>query len=558
VSDAPAVTVVGGGLAGMTAALRLGERGYRVKLYEQKSMLGGNIASRTLANGGQLDVYPHMFLGWYQNFWQMLEDIGVERSENFVRFTNVRQLARDEFPRFTELINGYEASDILANLKSGVAPPADMFLFGYAGVDLLAEQLNPTVRMHEMSLSGFLSSRPYITKGAIDAYETFVTRVWAIPSYLVSVKEFRTYLAYCFAEADSLSWLARGPAAAAVIRPLEVALERAGVAIERLTTVTEVVRADDRVSEIVLQHADFNPRTYMWETTGEPWTEAIDELVLAVPGPTLSRLVHGGEPGRRIVEAAPRLAELSRLRTQRVPILNLCFKGKLAGLPPEPVGLLDSRLSLAFTDISQAWSDAGQFGDRTVCAVSCSDPYGLMGLQAPENGHQMLLELASYLDFDPGERWGDSPAIDWSWTRYHENWDAQLSLNAIGTDAWRPAPICEGVSNLSFAGDFCSHHVGLTTIESAVTSGLEAVNAIVDRRGLGAEAEVLQPPTLPDSTWIALRYGLAPYALGAKAWASATRHVLADRSPEGSAKDESVLRYLLTPGLPARRHRRES
>lgn len=31
-SEKPRVTVVGGGLAGLTAALRLAERGYRVKL----------------------------------------------------------------------------------------------------------------------------------------------------------------------------------------------------------------------------------------------------------------------------------------------------------------------------------------------------------------------------------------------------------------------------------------------------------------------------------------------------------------------------------------------
>lgn len=43
--------VVGSGLAGLTVALRLAERGYRVKVYEQKSILGGNPASRPAANG---------------------------------------------------------------------------------------------------------------------------------------------------------------------------------------------------------------------------------------------------------------------------------------------------------------------------------------------------------------------------------------------------------------------------------------------------------------------------------------------------------------------------
>ena len=68
------VTVAGGGLAGLTAALRLAERGYQVKLYERKSMLGGNIAlAQRRRAASQLDVYPHMYLNWYRNFWALLD-----------------------------------------------------------------------------------------------------------------------------------------------------------------------------------------------------------------------------------------------------------------------------------------------------------------------------------------------------------------------------------------------------------------------------------------------------------------------------------------------------
>jgi len=36
-TQVPHVTIAGGGVGGLTAALRLAERGYRVKLYEQTS-----------------------------------------------------------------------------------------------------------------------------------------------------------------------------------------------------------------------------------------------------------------------------------------------------------------------------------------------------------------------------------------------------------------------------------------------------------------------------------------------------------------------------------------
>src|SRR5947209_617442 len=100
-SEAPTVTVAGGGIAGLTAALRLAERGYGVKLYEQKPVLGGNLASRRAAGGVHLDVYPHMYGNWYHNFWRLLGDAsGLEREQLFVPMSGVKQLRAGEFPRF--------------------------------------------------------------------------------------------------------------------------------------------------------------------------------------------------------------------------------------------------------------------------------------------------------------------------------------------------------------------------------------------------------------------------------------------------------------------------
>ncbi len=59
----------------MSAALRLAERGYSVKLIEANDRLGGNLGSRTGADGVPLDVYPHMYLNWYRNLWRLLADV---------------------------------------------------------------------------------------------------------------------------------------------------------------------------------------------------------------------------------------------------------------------------------------------------------------------------------------------------------------------------------------------------------------------------------------------------------------------------------------------------
>src|SRR5579863_7095618 len=70
----PSVAIVGGGLAGLTAALRLAQRGFAVTVYEAKDTLGGNLAARKV-NGVFHDVYPHMFCPWYANFWQIFGEI---------------------------------------------------------------------------------------------------------------------------------------------------------------------------------------------------------------------------------------------------------------------------------------------------------------------------------------------------------------------------------------------------------------------------------------------------------------------------------------------------
>jgi phytoene dehydrogenase-like protein len=550
------VTIAGGGLAGLTAALRLAERGYHVKLYEQKPMLGGNLGSRPGANGVRLDVYPHMYLGWYHNFWRLLADAGQsDRTKLFRPCWRIIQLRRGEYPEFTALNHPYSASHALLNLFSGAGPPADMFLFGYASIDLLAEPLDPTRLLDNVSVNGFLHGRPYMSERAAEAFDNFITNVWAIPSYLASAEDFRAYLAYCFAQPGPDFWLARGSALDQVIAPLVRAAEAKGVEIIRSVQLTSVSCSDGRVREVTLQKARLDRRSSKWVGTGKGWGEEVDELILAVPAEALSRLVRAGGARRAIVELSPALAEVSRLRAQQIPILHLYFTRKLPDIPPEPVGLFGSRLALAFTEISETWEGVADFANRTVLALSASDPFGLPGTSREDDAHAMLVELAEYVDYDPGSSWGASSDVDWQRTQYEPNADEQLFVNEAGTDVWRPGAACQGISNLSLAGDFCANRIGMTTIESAVTTGLEATRAIVERRG-GASVEIAQPAAHTSARAAWFRLALAPYAAAAKTW-SWSGDYLGHIGPRAT-KAQSLLRDLLTPSDPPARQRRES
>jgi len=519
-SGGPRVAVVGGGLAGLTAALRLADRGYRVTVYEQKRVLGGNLGSRR-HNGVDLDVYPHMYCNWYANFWQLHRDVtGCDRTAAFRSYDAIRQLARGDYPRFTGLVNMYSPWHGIQNLFSGVGPPADMYVFGYAGIDLLAEKLNRTMRLDDMSVTGFLNARPYMTTRAAAAYDTFITRIWGIPSYLTSAQDFRLYLSYAMGAPTPAFWLPRGSAQEKVIAPLVAALERRGVDIRRARQVVGVTCGDGRVRQIATRASRWDGRASTWVPSGASLTEDVDELILAVPPLSLVKLIRSGADDERIVDWAPELAQVSVLRSVQVPIVNLFFNRKLRSIPPEPVGLADSGLCLAFTDISQTWEGIDAFRTRTVLAVSASDLSVLPGTGADDDAHAMLVELARYVPFDAGSEWGDSADVDWTRTRYEANIDAQLFVNEAGSDDRRPVAAPDGLANLTLAGDFCRNEVGLTTIESAVTTGLEAARAIVARRGVG-EPVTLVPPTtsrVTDMQWVAMRYALAPYAAAASTW----------------------------------------
>ena len=131
------VTVVGTGIAGLTAALTLARRGYRVTVYEKEETVGGNLGA--LKRGEVYhEVYPHMFGNWYKNFWKLSESLGLTRVKDFQPMTQFKFLRRGEFPRFMQWTNLGSVRTVLPNLLSGMAPIPDMFLGAYSIIDLIS------------------------------------------------------------------------------------------------------------------------------------------------------------------------------------------------------------------------------------------------------------------------------------------------------------------------------------------------------------------------------------------------------------------------------------
>jgi squalene-associated FAD-dependent desaturase len=75
----PSVAIIGGGLAGLAAAVDAVERGFRVELFEQATCLGGRAGSLVdSATGDRIDYCQHVALGCCNRFLDFCRRTGVD------------------------------------------------------------------------------------------------------------------------------------------------------------------------------------------------------------------------------------------------------------------------------------------------------------------------------------------------------------------------------------------------------------------------------------------------------------------------------------------------
>ena len=94
------VAVVGGGLAGLSTAVELLDAGHEVEVYEQRSFIGGKVASYKDRDGNHIEMGLHVFFGCYFNLFRLMAKCGAvdnlivkEHSHTFInRGADVREL----------------------------------------------------------------------------------------------------------------------------------------------------------------------------------------------------------------------------------------------------------------------------------------------------------------------------------------------------------------------------------------------------------------------------------------------------------------------------------
>ena len=516
------VVIVGAGAAGMAAATRLLEQGFDVRLLEQNDFLGGKLG--THAAGEMHDPHEHcyhMYLNWYHNFWQLMEEIGTRTKWIPMPVIGCRKPGTTQTEPY--LTNAGSPWSVLANLTTGVASPADMFLYSYSMLDLLGQPSGPDSRLEGTSVAGFLNSGGYGTAESMAISGRTLAEAFASPSVLSSSRSYQSLLKYGFRQPSPSMWLLTENTETGIFKPWETHLEGLARRLGRRLTIERGRRVDSlrleggRVVEATVSKLDVNPKTRRGgrEPPQEAETIPVGDMILAVPPGSLGRLVN-----REIFAVAPELANVRKLRSEPMISLDVYFRRRIPGLTRSITLLLESRHNLSLLDNSQLWGNVG----NTFLNVIASDADTLVEYSDDDIRDLLLQELSRFLQFKlgdlrlPADRRDDD--IDYRRTHIQTNIGEELFVNQVGSWQYRPVSTC-GIDNLFIAGDYCQSFVDVVTIEGAVVTGLLAAEALRARHGIGRLIEIVTPESYKPGLMAAMAGAARPMAFAAKAMSMA-------------------------------------
>jgi len=508
----PSVTIVGAGIAGMSAALRLLNAGCSVTVIEKTDRIGGQFGA--VRDGTRYHEHAfHIFADWCQNFFAICKDIGLDRETLFAprpAFLTLTPLEKEhkqgfkgrEEDHFSRLEYLGAPAYFWKNANAGVAHWSDMVIYQYSVLDFLAdESLDKEEGMeflNRVSVNGFIRSRGYASDMAALLHHELLLKVFAVPSYRTSARAYQTYLRHSAAFPPGSEgpdsrlvpnfWAMRGNVYTHFWEPFLKKLKANG---------RFKLRTDEEVSAVRLtpkSGAPGNPPQKVSHIVVGKKEQRVDKLLLAVPPAGLKNILRNSP---ELAAAAPELLGVGELEAMPVPALNLYFKKNLV-LPEEHITLLDptdafymrdqslarkngiaSEYGLSLVDHSRLWPELEGKG-KTVLSVLASDAKLLMEEKDDVIKARLIKTLQKYIRFTDAD-------IDHAHLQTHRG--EPLFVNTDGSWEDRPEArldeanrtfprVQEKVSNLFLAGDYCRSKVDITSVEGAIVTGICAAHLI--------------------------------------------------------------------------------
>ncbi|WP_024801050.1 FAD-dependent oxidoreductase [Nocardia sp. BMG51109] len=508
------VAVFGGGVAGLTAAHELAERGFRVTVYERRA-LGGKARSMPVpgtARDGRPDLPGEHGFRFFPGFYRHLPDTmrripfpgnanGVH--DNLVAAVEARFSRRDGDDTIVPMGRAGRPwstpDDFVQTVGSVIAtsakmPMADALYF--ANRMLVFDTSCDARRFGQWENTPW---RDFVGAGARSREfrallsRTLTTLLVAAKDEYASTRTIGTmgeqFLGNPLETTNDgpLDRVLDGPTNEAWIDPWVRLLRDLGVRF-----VTAEVRGLDMLGGRI-------GRARIVDGSGAESSVAADHFVLAVPVE-----VARGLWTPEILAVRPELAGLDRLVVDWMSGIQFYLR-RPAQIARGHVAYVDSPWSLTSVAQNQFWSRTklSGYGDGTVqdcLSVDISDwstPGTLVRKPAAECTHDEIarevwaqlrdhLKGAAQLSDSDLHSWYLDAGITWDAARRRNNNADPLLINTVGSWSARPRPH-GALENLFLAGDYVRTDVDLATMEGACEAARAAVNALLDVAGSDAE-----------------------------------------------------------------------
>ncbi|WP_431782676.1 FAD-dependent oxidoreductase [Streptomyces chumphonensis] len=454
--------VVGGGIAGLTAAVALAERGVRVELLEREPVLGGRVGgwATTLTDGTDVTMSRgfHAFFRQYYNLRNLLRradptlsmltplpDYPLQHADG----------ARDRFahiprtPPWSVLAFAATSPTFTAAGLAGLNPRAALPLLDVHPTDVYH-------RLDRQSAAEFLDAVRFPEPARHLAFEVFSRSFFADPEELSAAELALMFHIYFLGSAEGLLFdVPDEPFPTALWDPLAAHLDRLGARVRTRRRVERVAPRDDGGFELTVT----GPAT-------ELVTEPYDAVVLALDGGGLRTLTATspdlGSPGwRKRVEnlrTAPPFCVSRYWFDRPVADRRPGFLGTSGYGPLDNVSVLD-----------RYEGEAARWARRTGGSVVELHAYAV-DPAADRTGVQERLrrELARVYPETAG-----AVAVD-----ERHAWRQDCPLFAPGGYEDRPG-VRTPHPRLVLAGDLVRTGAPVALMERAATTGFEAANALL-------------------------------------------------------------------------------
>jgi len=469
------VIVVGGGIAGLSAACALVERGVAVTLLEQESTWGGRARSWDLPGGRSMSRGFHAFFRQYYTLRALLRraDPHLEALQSIGDYP--LQLAGGPCDSFRGIPRTPPFSVAAFALRSRSFPAAQLARVNVsAALDLLRADFPATFREHDgRSAQQLLDALRFPAEARHLALEVFARSFFTDPRKFSAGELVGMFHTYFMGSAEGLIFdVPREAYSAALWDPIAENLMRHGARARLRSRVTTIARDGDEVMVRAAQADD---------PAGEESELRADALVLATDPRTSRSLLGGMEPAAPRAAWDPWLADVSRERNAP-PFAVLrrwldrpaersapAFLGTSGFGPLDNVSLLER-----FERTAERWArnHGGCVVELHAYALPWDAPDAAQDVQAT-----LRAELGRQLEHVRPELRGARTL--------HEEWLVRDDCPLIGTGPWARRPTVRTPDpHLVLAGDWLRTDEPVALMERAALTGVHAANALLNGWGV--------------------------------------------------------------------------